>query len=125
MLASIPAMNKMMIRRAEATTKSKKFAITAARGNTSLGKYTLVTKSILWMRLFVAKRIDATKNAHGTDFTETEVNCAKSTGFPDTIEKAFLTRIPAATIIIGMKMAQRNPITDCLYLIFISLQVSI
>ena len=77
------------------------------------------------MRLPAEKRIDPTKNAHGIALTDTDASWDNSIGFPENIEIAFLTKIPAPTIIIGMKIAHINPIMDCLYLIFISRHTSI
>ena len=108
----------------EAIKKSKNCDIIEEKGNNSLGKYILVTRFVLEIKDKVEKRILATKNAHGTAFTETDAISASSVGFPDTTENANLTSIPAATMSIGMNMAHNMPITDCLYLILISRQAS-
>jgi hypothetical protein len=68
--------------------------------------------------------MEPTKNAHGIDLTETDANSVMLIGLPEITEKAFLTSIPAEIIIIGIKTAQRKPITDCLYFTFISLQAN-
>ena len=65
------------------------------------------------------------KNDHGSAFTVIDASSVISTGFPETIENAFLISTPAETISIGIKRAQKNPIIVCLYLILISRQVSI
>ena len=68
--------------------------------------------------------MDPTRNAQGTALTETVVRSEIVIGRPDTIDIAYLTSMPAATISIGMKMAHMKPITDCLYFTRMSRQVT-
>src|SRR5262245_14848265 len=97
-----------------ATTKSISCPNTAEIGNASRGMYTLVTRFELDTRLFVPKRSDATKKAHGADLIITESMSESESGVPDTREKAYRTRIPAQTITSGIRIAHRRPMTDCL-----------
>ncbi len=113
-------MTSTTARRAAATAKSTNWAITEATGKTSRARYTLVTRSRLVTRLLVANRIEDTKNAQGTAFTLTFAMSALLSGWPDTVANAYLTTIPAITISAGIRIAQRNPITDCLYFTAIS-----
>src|ERR1700678_3317955 len=69
---TLAAMRKMMSAQ-DATRKSKKLAIAAEMGKISLGKYILVTSSLLLMRLKQENRMLETKKDHGSDFTATLV----------------------------------------------------
>src|SRR6516225_6358989 len=57
------------IRTPLATKRSNSCDRTAAIGRISLGKYTLVTRLLLEVKLWQENRIDETRNAHTTDFT--------------------------------------------------------
>ena len=98
----------------EAIKKSKRHANIEAKGITSRGKYILVINSLAPTRLCTENLIALTKNVQGKTFTEIEIIPENSKGFPETIEIAFLTNIPARTAIIGINIAQRKPITACL-----------
>src|SRR3984893_15630870 len=52
-----------------ATKRSNSCDSTAAIGRISLGKYTLVTRLFLEVKLWQENRIEETRNAHTTDFT--------------------------------------------------------
>lgn len=125
MLKPNPEKAKMKVNKVAAIIKSKRFEKVAARGKTSRGKYILVMRFMLLVKLLVANLIEPTKKAHGTDFTDTEATEAKSMGLPENIEKAVFTRIPAETTNTGINMAHIKPMIDCLYFIFISRHVSI
>ena len=124
-LIPIDTIASMITSTVEAITKSKRLDKTAETGHSCRGKYILVIRFALLVRLPVANLIDPTKNTHGSDFTATDDISARFNGLPESMENAFLTTIPAATIIIGMKMAQKKPIIACLYLIFISRHVNV
>jgi hypothetical protein len=104
----------MKINNVEAMAKSKTFAITAAMGNTSLGKYIFVTRFLFPTKLLVANRIEPTKKDYGSALTVTDNNSDISIGFPEKTDIPFLISKPAETTIIGMKIAQRKPIAVCL-----------
>lgn len=114
-----------MINATDAMRKSKKQASTEDNGNNSLGKYIFETRLLLLTRLFVENLIELIKNDHGRAFREIEAMSELFMLVPDIYEKAIFIVIPAATISIGIRIAHINPMTDCLYLSFISRQVSI
>jgi hypothetical protein len=103
-----------------ATIKSKRLAKIAEIGNISRGKNIFVTKLQLLVRLLVQDLIELIKSDHGKDLTIIDVRSELSMLFPETNEKASFMSNPAATITIGIRRAHIKPMTDCLYLIFIS-----
>src|SRR5262249_41109189 len=76
------------------------------------------------IRLTAPKRSDATTNAHGTDLAATPTTSPWFSGFPEIDAYPYFTSTPAVMISVGMRMAHRNPITDCLYFTLISRQES-
>ena len=82
-----------------------------------------MTRLLLPRRLFVEKRRDETKKAQGRALTDTVATWDSVSGTFDINEKAYLTSMPAEIMIMGMKIAQRKPMTDCLYFMRISRQV--
>src|SRR4051812_2509219 len=84
----------------------------------------LVTRFAFETRLSDEKRIDATKNAHGTERTATLTMSARRNGTPDNDANAYFTSTPAHTTSVGIRIAHMKPINDCLYFTLISRQAS-
>lgn len=114
-----------MDRLAAATARSNKQASIEANGNTSRGKYTLVTRSLFPTRLFTENLMELTKKVHGKTLTAMEETSDKSIALPESMEMAVLIMTPDKTAIIGIKIAHKYPIAACLYRTLISLKVNI
>src|SRR5262249_11109338 len=118
-----PTMNTMMTTTL-ATPKSNSCDATADRGNTARGKAILVTRSALLVRHDVENRIDATKNDQGRALIMTDMISSMRTARWLTWARPLLTSTPAEVMRSGMRIAHRNPITDCLYFTVMSRRVS-
>src|SRR5678816_2010752 len=75
-------------------------------------------------RLGVAKPIEVTKNDHGRDFTAMPAMLATPTLAPANLAMAIRIRSPDRTISNGVRIAQANPMTACLYRMVRSRRVS-
>lgn len=107
-----------------AIKKSKAQANIDANGKTSRGKYILVINSLFPTRLFTENFTELTKKVHGRTLIEIEIIPINSNGLLDMDEIAAFTRTPDKTATIGMNIAHKKPMAACLYLILISLKVS-
>src|SRR6185312_10051566 len=107
-----------------ATEKSMSCDSNADSGNTARGNAILVTRLALAVRQAVANRIDETTNAQGSALTATPSTSAMLTGRPDILARPTFTMTPADVMIMGIRIAQKNPMTDCLYFTRMSRRVS-
>ena len=97
--------------------------MTEDKGKIILGQLIFATRFALAIRLLEENLIEDTNKLQGSALTVTEKIASVLSGLLLSIAKAYLTKIPAATIKIGMKIAHIKPITDCLYFIIISRHV--
>src|SRR3990172_2397514 len=98
----------------DATVKSNNWEQIAATGKTILGKFIFVTRFAFCTKLNVEKRMEETKKPHGIALTETAAMSEKPMGLFETIEMPNLTTIPAKIMTIGINIAHKTPMMDCL-----------
>src|SRR4026209_890005 len=100
-----------------AIARSKSAERTAETGNAIRGQLILVTRFEFEVRLFVANRMALIKNAHGSALAAIDARLSGERSVPDILDIATRISMPAPTMIAGMRMAQRKPMMDCVYLI--------